>query len=214
MFSRARSDPFSDLPILVEGALDGRPDRWWGDRPIVALSDRYPYQDVLWFSFIHEPGHVAPTAPVTPRSVASLAAAVTVPAVFVFVVLWSLSVSAGQVQAAAVVLGAVIMLDVATVILVRRAHGSTGSRRRELELTGAQVLDVALYAAHPRGQGHGRRLLIALLPVMPPTATLLAVAGSDELAKTYIESYRFTRYDPERPYLLECPPTSRPEPTG
>ena len=76
------------------------------------------------------------------------------------------------------------------------------------------MLDVALYAAHPRGQGHGRRLLTVLLPVMPPTATLLAVAGSDELAKTYIESYRFTRYDPERPYLLERPPTSRPEPTG
>ncbi len=32
--------------------------RWLGDRPIVALSDRYPYQDVLWFSFFHELGHV------------------------------------------------------------------------------------------------------------------------------------------------------------
>ena len=136
----------------------------------------------------HAPVLVDRDAPVTPSSVASLAAAVTVPAVFVFLVLWSLSVSAGQVQATAVVLGAVIMLDVATVILVRRAHGSTGPRRKELELTGAQVPDVALYAAHPRGQGHGRRLLSALLPVMPPTATLLAVAGSDDLAKAYIES--------------------------
>lgn len=32
--------------------------RWIGDHPVIALSDRYRYADVFWFSFFHEVGHI------------------------------------------------------------------------------------------------------------------------------------------------------------
>lgn len=37
----------------VQGAT-----RWIGEQPVVALSDRYDYADVFWYSLFHELGHV------------------------------------------------------------------------------------------------------------------------------------------------------------
>lgn len=54
----------ADIGVLVvfvpelKGTRINGATRWLGDRPMIALTGRYRYADVLWFSFFHEAGHV------------------------------------------------------------------------------------------------------------------------------------------------------------
>lgn len=45
------------VPQLKGTGINGA-TRWLGDHPLIALSDRYKWADIFWFSFFHEVGHV------------------------------------------------------------------------------------------------------------------------------------------------------------
>ena len=45
------------VPQLKGTGINGA-TRWLGDHPLIALSNRYKWADVFWFSFFHEVGHV------------------------------------------------------------------------------------------------------------------------------------------------------------
>lgn len=106
-----------------------------------------------------------------------------------------------------IALGVFAWYEAGTLWIRTCAHGSLRPRREQLKRSGALVLDVGLYAAHPRGQGHGPRLLAELLPAVPPEATLLVTAATPELAALYRSDHGFTSFDAEHPNLLERAPT-------
>lgn len=74
-----------------------------------------------------------------------------------------------------VLLGSLFAFEAAAMLYRGRGRGSTRARRKELGK--AQLLGVTWYAAHPRGEGHGPRLLDGLLTHVPASATLLVTAG-------------------------------------
>ncbi|MBC7374026.1 MAG: hypothetical protein H7323_08565 [Frankiales bacterium] len=102
-----------------------------------------------------------------------------------------------------VLLGSLVALEAAALLYRSRGRGNTRARRKELGK--AQLLGVTWYAAHPRGDGHGPRLLDGLFPHVPASATLLVVAANEQVAMTYRRDYGFVSYDPDHPLLLERP---------
>ena len=100
-----------------------------------------------------------------------------------------------------VLLGSLFAFEAAAMLYRGRGRGSTRARRKELGK--AQLLGVTWYAAHPRGEGHGPRLLDGLLTHVPASATLLVTAANEQVAETHRRDYGFVSYDPDFPFLLE-----------
>lgn len=108
-----------------------------------------------------------------------------------------------------VALGVPLVTDLAGVLVAacRAGPGSAG-HAKQLAGQGHPVATVGLYAANPRGQGHGSALLDVLLEQAPAGLWLLATAREDALARLYISRYGFRVWDPSRPLLLERPPAT------
>jgi len=104
-----------------------------------------------------------------------------------------------------VIVGAII-LDTAAIglrLYRRRSPGGGLKRRRQqLQADGAHVLELAQFAAHPRGQHYGDQLVRQLLPHVPPTTTLLVMAINETMADRYVVKYGFSRPDPKKQPLL------------
>lgn len=106
-----------------------------------------------------------------------------------------------------IIVGAII-LDTAAIGLRsyrrRSPGGGLKGRRQQLQADGIHVLELAQFAAHPRGHRHGDQLVRQLLPHVPPTTALLVMAINETMADRYVAEYGFSRPDPKKqPMLLE-----------
>lgn len=106
-----------------------------------------------------------------------------------------------------VVLGVPLMTDMAGLLLAAHRTGpGSAAHAKQVAGQGHLVRTVALYAAHPRGEGHGSALLGVLVRQAPAGLWLLAAARDHGLGQMYSRRYGFQVWDQSRPLLLERPP--------